>query len=324
MDVERLFRVKAGSQQVRIHRILMIGMASGVWFAMLSRVAAQDMPLTQVLMEGEGWKMVSEGHRFTDGLTTDRDGNLYFSDVAGGTTINRIDHDGKLSVVAEDAPRISGMHFGPDGRIYACQGGAYGRIVAFDLQAGAREVIAENVKPNDLVVTRDGHIFFTETAKMQVSHIAPGGKVQAADVATKTEGPQRPNGIALTPDQGTLAVSDYGGRYTWVWRLEKDAGLSFRQPYITLRTPTADLPSKGDGMTTDAVGRYYVTSAVGIQMFDPTGRMGGVIAAPTDQPIVSVAFAGPGHSYLYVAAGDRIFRRKTKTSGIASASKTRN
>lgn len=284
--------------------------------AMPQFLAAQDMPLTQVLIEGEDWQSVSKGHRFTDGLTTDADGNLYFADVAAGTTINRIGLDGKLTAVADNAPRISGMHFGPDGRIYACQGGSFGRIVAFDLGAGKMEVVAENVKPNDLVVTSDGHIYFTETAKMQVSHIAPGGAVQAADVASKTAGAQRPNGIALTPDQGTLAVSDYGGRHTWVWRLGKDGSLDLRQPYITLRTPAPALPSKGDGMTTDAVGRYYVTSAVGLQMFDPTGRMGGVIAAPTRQPIVSVAFAGPGHQYLYVAAGDEIFRRKTKTSGV--------
>lgn len=284
--------------------------------AMPQFLAAQDMPLTQVLIEGEDWQSVSKGHRFTDGLTTDADGNLYFADVAAGTTINRIGLDGKLTAVADNAPRISGMHFGPDGRIYACQGGSFGRIVAFDLEAGKMEVVAENVKPNDLVVTSDGHIYFTETGKMQVSHIAPGGAVQAADVASKTAGAQRPNGIALTPDQGTLAVSDYGGRHTWVWRLGKDGSLDLRQPYITLRTPAPALPSKGDGMTTDAAGRYYVTSAVGLQMFDPTGRMGGVIAAPTRQPIVSVAFAGPGHQYLYVAAGDEIFRRKTKTSGV--------
>lgn len=284
--------------------------------AMPQFLAAQDMPLTQVLIEGEDWQSVSKGHRFTDGLTTDADGNLYFADVAAGTTINRIGLDGKLTAVADNAPRISGMHFGPDGRIYACQGGSFGRIVAFDLEAGKMEVVAENVKPNDLVVTSDGHIYFTETGKMQVSHIAPGGAVQAADVASKTAGAQRPNGIALTPDQGTLAVSDYGGRHTWVWRLGKDGSLDLRQPYITLRTPAPALPSKGDGMTTDSVGRYYVTSAVGLQMFDPTGRMGGVIAAPTRQPIVSVAFAGPGHQYLYVAAGDEIFRRKTKTSGV--------
>ncbi len=31
---------------------------------------------------------------------------------------------------------------------------------------------------------------------------------------------------------------------------------------------------------------------------------------------VSVAFAGPDLSYLYVANGDKIYRRKTKTRGI--------
>lgn len=277
--------------------------------------SAQDMPLTQVLIDGEGWQSVSEGHKFTDGLTSDTDGNLYFTDVLGGTTINRIAVDGTVDVHANNAPRVSGLQFGPDGRMYACQGGSFGRIVAFD-GAGQIDVIAEGVKPNDLVVTRDGGIYFTETGKSQVTYIAPGGNPVAADVATKTSGPQKPNGIALTPDQGTLAVSDHGGRHTWVWRIENDGTLTYRQPYITLRTPTPNSPSRGDGMTTDAVGRFYVTSAEGIQMFDPTGRMGGVIAAPNEKPIVSVAFAGPDLSYLYVAAGDQIFRRRTKTKGV--------
>ncbi len=276
---------------------------------------AQDMPLSQVLIEGEGWQVVSEGHQFTDGCTADAEGNFYFTDVLGGTTINKITPDGQSMVVAENAPRVSGLHFGPDGKLYGCQGGSFGRIVAFDLADAALDVIAENVKPNDLVVTDGGHIYFTETPKMQVTHIAPGGKPVAADVATKQDGPQRPNGISLTPGQGTLAVSDHGGQSTWVWRIEPDGSLAHRQPYMALRTPAPGLPSRGDGMTTDAVGRYYVTSAVGIQMFDPTGRMGGVISAPSDQPIVSVAFAGEGLSYLYVAAGDKVFRRKTKTKG---------
>ncbi|MGI9473619.1 MAG: SMP-30/gluconolactonase/LRE family protein [Rubripirellula sp.] len=290
-----------------------------VLIACSSLTDAQDMPLSQVLIDDEPWELVSEGHQFTDGFTTDREGNFYFADVLGGTTINQIKNDGTVVVVAKDAPRISGMHFGPDGKLYGCQGGTYGRIVAFDLDAGTMEVVAEEVKPNDLVVTQEGHIYFTETPKMQVSHIAPGESVvNAADVATKKEGPQRPNGIALSPDQGTLAVSDHGGRYTWIWRIEPDGSLSHRQPYMTLRLPSPDLPSKGDGMTTDTAGRYYVTSASGIQMFDPTGRMGGVIAAPSTSPIVSVAFAGPEHDYLYVAAGDRVYRRKTKTHGLAN------
>ena len=44
----------------------------------------------------------------------------------------------------------------------------------------------------------------------------------------------------------------------------------------------------GDGMTTDAQGRYYVTSHLGIQMFDSTGREGGLIAKPQNKGTVSV------------------------------------
>ena len=85
---------------------------------------------------------------------------------------------------------------------------------------------------------------------------------------------------------------------------------------MTLRTPVGKPDSGGDGMTTDAEGRYYVTSHVGIQMFDSTGRMGGVIDRPQNKGTVSATFAGPGLEYLYVCSSDKIFRRKTKTKGV--------
>lgn len=300
------------------HQLQTKGLATCCLFLCIT-LNAQDMPLSQVLIDGESWELVSQGHQFTDGFTTDQKGNFYFADVLGGTTIDCIDPEGNVTTVATDAPRVSGMHMGPDGRLYACQGGTLGRIVAFDLEDGSMNVLAEGVKPNDLVVTQDGHLYFTETPKMQISHLAPGeSKPTPASVSTKKDGPQRPNGIAFSPDQGTLAVSDHGGRYTWVWRIEANGQLTQRQPYMTLRLPGPDLPSKGDGMTTDRSGRYYVTSAVGIQMFDPTGRMGGVIASPTESPIVSITFAGPDHSYLYVASRDRIYRRKMKARGFAN------
>tara|TARA_R110002049_G_scaffold50370_3_gene143073 strand:+ start:112583 stop:113515 length:933 start_codon:yes stop_codon:yes gene_type:complete len=283
--------------------------------AMTTVVSAQDMPLSQVIVENETWQLVTSGHEFTDGLTSDDEGNLYFADVKGGTTINKVSVDGKTTVYASDAPRISGMQFAPDGRLIACQGGTFGRIVAFTTD-GELQVIGEGFKPNDLVVTHNGGIYFTETPKKQITYIPPHGKAVAADIANADGGAQRPNGISLSPDQGTLAVSDHGGENVWVWRIEPDGKLSHRQPYMTMRLPEPDAASKGDGMTTDADGRYYVTTAVGIQVFDPTGRMSGVIAAPTDKPIVSVAFAGPGLSYLYVASGEEIYRRKTNVKGV--------
>jgi sugar lactone lactonase YvrE len=62
-------------------------------------------------------------------------------------------------------------------------------------------------------------------------------------------------------------------------------------------------------MTVDAANRAYVTSYAGIQMFDATGRLGGVIAKPSQKPCVSVAIAGPDSGWLYACAGDSVWRR---------------
>lgn len=283
--------------------------------APLPMVSAQDlagdMGLWKVLVEDAPWELVAEGYQFTDAACADAAGNFYFSDVARGTSIFRIGLDGKVSSFIDNTPRISGLKFGPDARLYACTQAPKKQIVAFD-RDGKMRVIADDVQPNDLVVTYKGDIYFTETGKKQITLIDRKGQLRAVDA-----GITAPNGISLSPDQGTLAVSDYAGTNVWVFRIEEDGALSAKEPYMTLRTPM-DKPavSAGDGMTTDIAGRYYVTSAMGIQMFDSTGRMGGVIAKPQNRGAVSVAFAGPSLAYLYVACSDKIYRRKTKTSGV--------
>jgi enterochelin esterase family protein len=77
--------------------------------------------------------------------------------------------------------------------------------------------------------------------------------------------------------------------------------------------PPYQAASRGDGMAVDKSGRYYVTSAVGVQVFDPTGRLCGVLPKPSEaQPLTSCTLAGPNHEFLYVTNGDRVFRRKLK------------
>ena len=114
----------------------------------------------------------------------------------------------------------------------------------------------------------------------------------------------------------------------WVFRIGTDGALDAKEPYMTLRRPIdpagdfkfAEPPpfkktASGDGMTTDAAGRYYVTSAVGVQIFDPTGRLCGVLPAPQPaKPLTSCTLAGPKLEYLYVTNGDKIFRRKVQAT----------
>lgn len=282
-----------------------------VHLTLLGHAVSQDMPLSQVLIEGEDWEPVAEGFEFTDGLCTDAEGNLYFSDVKGGTAVYKVGGEGKTSEFIEDAPGISGLQWGGDGRLYACVAREQ-RVVVFD-KDGKETELADEVRPNDLVVTHDGNLYFTMTPTKEIRRIDPEGKMSVVSEGAVN----KPNGITLSRDQGTLAVSDHGGKHVWAFRIEKDGSLAHPEGYMEMRTPVEDPEiAKGDGMATDVHGRYYVTTAEGLQMFDPTGRMGGVIATPDSSvPLVSVCFAGPDHAYLHVANGGTVYRRKTKTRG---------
>jgi enterochelin esterase family protein len=271
---------------------------------------AGDMALSKVLIEGEAWQLVAEGFGFTDAACSDADGNFYFMDLGKGTGIQKLTPDGKLSTFIDGTPKCSGLKFGPDGRLYACTQGPKKQVIALTAPGGAVAVLADNVQPNDLVVSRAGYVYFTETGKGQVTIIAPKGSVHPGAL-----GINAPNGITLSPDQGTLAVSEYRGTNVWVYRIGPEGRLDAGARYMDLRVPNGKTDSGGDGSTTDAQGRFYVTSHAGIQMFDETGRLGGVIEKPSPKACVSIAFAGPRHAYLYACASDKIFRRKLQATG---------
>jgi enterochelin esterase family protein len=282
-----------------------------------------DMTLHRLLIEGEGWQPVADGLGMADALGGDPAGNFYFSDLRGTAPgLYKIATDGTKTKLSDEP--VSGLKFGPDGRFYACQG-AKKRLIALDPATGAVEVLATDVQPNDLVVTPRGHVYFTETGKKQVTLFDPATKtVRAVDT-----GPANPNGIALSPDGGTLAVSEHRGGTVWAYRINPDGALDAKAPYMQMRRPVDPAgqfrhhepppllaAANGDGMTTDAQGRYYVTTALGLQIFDPTGRLCGVVNKPErDRAIVSCALAGPGRAYLYVASGGAIFRRKVQATG---------
>ena len=272
---------------------------------------AGDEALSKVLIDGEDWQLVADGFGFTDAACADAEGNFYFFDLGKNTGIRKISPDGKATTFIENTPKCSGLKFGPDGRIYACTQAPKKQVVAIEVSSGKITVLADDVQPNDLVVSHKGFVYFTETGKGQVAIVDAKGnsRVGAAGI-------NKPNGITLSPDQGTLAVSEYGGTNVWVYRVERDGRLTGGERYMTLRTPVGKPDSGGDGMTTDAQGRYYVTSHVGIQMFDWTGRLGGVIARPQNKGTVSVTFAGANLDYLYACSSDKIYRRKTRATGV--------
>ena len=278
-----------------------------------------DMTILRQLIPGENWQVVAENLGFADAPCPDAQGNFYFCDMKAPAVYKVSATDGKRTEISNES--VSGLKFGPDGLLYACQG-AKSRVISIDPQSGAVKEIAAGVKPNDLAVSSDGFIYITETGQQKVTRI----QIKSGEVTTADTGIAGPNGIALSSDGGTLAVSEYTGENVWTFRVNADASLDAKMPTMTLRLPidpkgefkSAEPPpyqsaSKGDGMAVDKSGRYYVTSALGIQIFDPTGRHCGVLAKPNEaKPLTSCTLAGANHEYLYVTNGDTVFRRKLK------------
>lgn len=265
----------------------------------------------QVLIAGEDWQLVSEGHRHTDGPAVSPGGELYFSDPANDR-IHRVGLGGRTAVFAGDTSGANGMMFGPDGRLYA--GATRSRqLVAYDA-AGTKTVILENVLINDLAVNVKGEIYFTDSPGKKVWFVPRGGEPRVVH-----EGIEYPNGVAFSADQSLLYVSDHAGRLSWAFQIRPDGSLAHGQRYFYLHMPDTATRSGGDGMTVDTEGRVYIATSLGVQVFDQIGKCHAIIPAPQrTASLSSVKFGGAALDELYVTNGDSVYRRKVRTRGVVS------
>jgi gluconolactonase len=83
--------------------------------------------------------------------------------------------------------------------------------------------------------------------------------------------------------------------------------------FCTLRQPDGKKGTGGDGLTVDAKGNLYITSQMGLQVFDPSGKLLGLIAFP-EQP-ANVTFGGPDLKTLYVTARTSLYTVPMEATG---------
>ncbi|MBB01721.1 SMP-30/gluconolactonase/LRE family protein [bacterium] len=272
---------------------------------------AQDMPLSDVLIPGEGWELVSEGHKFTEGPAADADGLVYFVDVPN-SKIFRIEADGQVTTVDENAERTSGLSFSSGGKLYACRNGGKKVVVYPDPKNDPAQVkvLAEDVTVNDLVADRAGGVYFTDPKNSRVVYVDPGQRLHV--VAENLN----PNGITLWSDYGTLVVTEGTEQWLWAFRVEPGGLLSGRGPYYSVvQIPSGEEKTRADGMAVDDDGRLYLASAAGLQVFDNTGRYSGTILKPQDAFLSNVIFGGPKFDTLYVTCQDKVYKRKVQPTG---------
>jgi sugar lactone lactonase YvrE len=257
---------------------------------------------------------LSSGHGFVEGPAVDADGTLFFTDLGNGT-INAL-RDGALSVFRSSrADAANGLSFDGQGRLYACEGGS-GRVTRTEAD-GRLTVLADQFEgtrfnaPNDLAIASDGSVYFTDpyfgsrTAQPQpvtgVYRIAADSSVDL--VISYLD---RPNGIALSPDESTLYVTNdnpAGIGEIHVFDVDSDGMPRNGRLFATAA-------SVMDGMAIDASGTLYATSFVsgrtssgrGVWVFASDGQHLGLIPIPEQPTNCTLA-----HSTLYITASTRVF-----------------
>jgi gluconolactonase len=261
------------------------------------------------------------GFMFTEGPAADKHGNVFFSDIPN-EKIHRVDaKDGKLSTFVEKSNHANGLMFNAKGELVACE--MDGQLAAYSPD-GKRRVVAgkSNGKrfnaPNDLSVDLQGGVYFTDPmfrapkplpqGKLAVYYVSAEGKVTRL-----IDDLPNPNGVRLSPDEKTLYVIPTGQAEMMAYPVESPGKLGKGKVFCTLEQPKGKKGTGGDGMTVDTKGNLYITSNLGLQVFNPEGKMLGIIKTP-EQP-ANVTFGGPDFKTLYVTARTSLYTIPMEATG---------
>ncbi len=257
---------------------------------------------------------IASGFPGGEGPVWSRQGYLFFSDYST-STIHRYDPGKGVSVFRRDSNGANGNTLDRQGRLYTCE--YRSRRVTRTAKSGKIEVLAEKFEgkqfnaPNDIIVRRDGHVYFTDPLFTPlehrdldfygVYHLTPKGKL---DLVAKPKG--RPNGIALSPEGAILYVANSDEKNIRAYDLDKQGRASGERILI----PT--LPGGPDGMRVDSKGNLYITGR-NISVYSPQGQSLGQIKLP--ESARNCAFGDADFKTLYITGRDTLFRVRLESPG---------
>jgi len=275
--------------------------------------ALNDERLGRILIPGEGWQLVGEGYRSTEGTAVNAKGEVFFNDVSASKTY-KVGLDGKVSLVNEDSKKSNGEAFDAAGRLYSVSM-RDARVLRYEPD-GQVTVLAENIAGNDIVVAHNGNVYFTnpppdssnDASKLWL--IKPDGTKQVVD----SGGVRYMNGVTFSPDQSLLYVADYRSHWVYSYVVQPDGILADKQRFFWLHVADSDDQSNADGIRTDTEGRVYVATKLGVQVCDQPGRVNAILPTP-NRKISNLVFGGEKYDTLFATCGDKVFKRKLNATG---------
>ena len=276
------------------------------------------------LFESTQPKLLATGFVFAEGPVWHPDGFLYFSDIRDSKRF-RIDLEiRQVELLAEDTFGGNGMTFDSQGRLVFCQPGKR-RVMAID---GSNEVVlADNFDgkklnaPNDVVPHSSGDIYFTN----------PEGRISGSDAEIEYSGVYRvsldgeitevcagmnlPNGLAFSPDESSLYVSNTRpDPKLYVFEMQEDGSASNGNVFDEM--PLIDDSEKNgvpDGMKVDSLGRIFCTGPGGVWIWEPDGAPIGVL--DLGEVTTNLAWGGEDLRSLFVTTHSSVYELRAVTPG---------
>ena len=265
----------------------------------------------QVVPEGARVRKLADGFRFVEGPVW-TGGVLRFSDIPAAR-IYAWSPDEGMSVFRDNSGAANGNTLDNAGHMLTCEHDT--RVVSITLGAD-RSVLVDRFKhdgrdarfnsPNDVVVRRDGTVWFTDPPygippEKRDAEMQYGGRwVFRYDPKDESVTPVAkdfdfPNGLCFSPDESVLYVADSGDpKHVRRFAVNADGTLSGGEVFCKI--------DKGvpDGMRCDASGRLFSTAGDGIQIFAVDGhRVGKILVAESP---ANCTFGGEGNKTLFITA----------------------
>jgi enterochelin esterase-like enzyme len=168
--------------------------------------------------------------------------------------------------------------------------------------------------------TAKGGVYFTDPARRTVNYTEPSGKQRVVYSGGEIA---LPAGVALSPDQAMLIVSDAQSRFSWSFEITADGGLTNGEPFYRLELPESGWLSGVKAVTEDSIGQVYFATPLGIQVCEANGRVAEILNPPVYGAVDDVYFGGKDLNYIYASVGGKRYRRPSKITGNAVASPTK-
>jgi gluconolactonase len=256
---------------------------------------------------------------------------LLWSDVPGDRIMRWDEGSGDVSVFRAPSQNANGNTLDRQGRLVTCE--HLTRRVTRTEHDGSITVVAAGIdrkrfnSPNDVIVASDGAIWFTDPTygidsdyegRRAASEIGQSRlyRVDPSDASVRVAGDDfvQPNGLALSPDERRLYVSDTG-------RTHVDNGPA----HIRVFDVNAGRLTGGgvfaecsaglfDGFRLDEAGNVWTSAGDGVRCYAPSGDLIGIIRVP--DTVANVCFGGPARNRLFICATTTVYAIYVMTNGI--------